>query len=372
MKEEKFKIWLLKKYQQNTANSRWSNCQTVESYEGDLDNHFDLDKCGHLINKLTYSTKDQRENKPARHNIPINGDVRNGTATLKQAVRLYVDFRNGVEPTKVSQSSVFNIFKPVLRKLKQDWPEWPAPSDDDLYELVKLTARFAKFLNPDIVNALMEDNNKNWSIWRAHFKLHHINPDIYLWHRSPCAFPGVRRYSGSKEIAYFRKHTDLEGEGIPDAFQLDDNDYPKHLWSFVFRGKPFPKYGPKGYSLAHLADHKDHKNRMYQEFEMDESKEVIPIYGLYTAPTNTAFLPRSLIRPSDFSPIIRKILIERANDLYGSFCNILPPNIHLKEDKLNKWHHSNFEWADPVGSLDNMELFLEYRRNKMASFLSRG
>jgi hypothetical protein len=370
MQEQAFKSWLLKKYQKNTANSRFSNCQNVENYVGDLDGHFNDDKCFTLIENLTYSGADERDNQSARHSIPINGNIRNGSSTLKQAVKLYVDFRNGVEPIIVSdnKSTVIDR-KNILKKSKQDWPEWNRPTDDDLYELIKLNARFAKFLHPDVVRALVEDNNRNWSVWRANLKLHKINPDIYLWHKSPCAFPGVRRYSGSKEIAFFRKHTQLEDNHIPDALQLDDNDFPKHLWSFVFRGKPFPKYGPKGYALAHLADHKDYNNRIYDEFEIINPEDTTPIYGLFTAPTNTVFLPISLIRPSDFSPIVRKILIEKANDLYGSFCNILPPNIKFKEDKSSKWHFSNFEWGEPAGDTENLELFFDYRIKKMTKYL---
>jgi hypothetical protein len=369
MKGQQFKNWLDKKYPRKTANSRWMNCRTVEKYEGGLEEHFNLDQCEYLISKLNYSTQDERDSKPKRHKIPINGDIRNGSATLKGAVKLYVAFRNGEQPIKVSESvDKTTSVNPKIKKPKTTWPEWQKPTNDDLYELVKLTARFAKFLHPDIIAAMMEDNNKNWAVWRANLKLHNIDPDIYLWHKSPCTFPGVRRYAGSKEIAFFRKHTELASIDIPNALQLDDNDFPKHLWSFVFRGKPFPKYGPKGYALAHLADHKNHKNRMYEEFTVLDSENETPIHGLYTAPTNTAFLPTSLMRPSDFSPLVRKILIEKANDLYGSFCKILPPNIEIKEDKSSKWHFSNFEWGEPAGNTKNMKLFFDYRYKKMTKY----
>lgn len=369
MKEQEFKNWLEKKYKKSVAQSRFSNCVRVENHVGDLDKYFNSDKCLSLIDSLTYSTEDFRNNELPNHSIPINGNIRTGTATLKQAVNLYVDFRNGVDPTKVSENMDKETTFKKLKKPKQDWPEWQKPTSDDLYELVKLTARFAKFLHPDIVKKLVEDNNKNWSVWRSHLRLKKINPDIYLWHGSPCAFPGVRRYSGSKEIAYFRKHTDLEDGNIPDALQLDDNDFPKHLWSFAFLGKPFSKYGPKGYALAHLADHKDHKNRMYKEFKVIDPDNSTPIYGLYSSPTNIVYLPTSLIRPSDFSPLVRKILIEKAIDLYGSFCNILPPNIQIKEDKSSKWHFSNFEWGEPVGDTNHLQEFLDYRSKRMNDFL---
>ncbi|WP_296315159.1 hypothetical protein [Winogradskyella sp. UBA3174] len=370
MKEQEFKSWLLIKFKKTVAQSRFSNCVRVENHLGDLDLHFDKDKCLSLMESLVYSTIDQRNNTPPSHTIPINGNIRTGSATLKQAVSLYLDYRNGVEPATISTN--YNkdvVINKRVKKPKQEWPEWDKPTNDDLYELIKLNARFAKFLHPDIIKALVEDNNKNWAVWRANLKLHNINPNIYLWHKSPCAFPGVRRYSGSKEIAYFRKHTALEDNNIPDALQLDDNDYPKHLWSFVFRGRPFPKHGPKGYALAHLADHKNYSNRMYDEFDVINPEDSTPLYGLYTAPTNTVFLPTSLIRPSDFSPIVRKILIEKANDLYGSFCNVLPPNIQFKEDKTSKWYFSNFDWSEPVGDLKNMELFFDYRIKKMTGFL---
>lgn len=366
MKEFEFRNWLNIKYQRSTATSRLVNCKNVETYEGDLDKHFDFDKGQSLINRLTYSTNDQRNNLPAKHKIPINGNIRTGSSTLKQAFKLYMDFRNGVEPSLVSQNSSLSGYnRQKTKKTKYEWPEWTGPSDDDLYELVKLNARFAKFLHPEIVQAMMEDNNKNWAIWRANLKLKKIDPDIYLWHKSPCAFPGVRRYSGSKEIAYFRKHTELKDGNIPDALKLDDNDFPKHLWSFILRGKYFQKFGPKGFALAHLADHKDNNSRMYQEFNVVDPNNTTPIYGLYTAPTNAVFLPTSLIRPSDFSPLIRKILIERANELYGGFCNILPPNIQFKKEKDTKWHYSNFDWSEPVGNLKNMEAFLSYRKEKL-------
>ncbi|MBC8767352.1 hypothetical protein H4O18_05045 [Arenibacter sp. BSSL-BM3] len=343
----------------------------MEDQMGDLDQHYNSDECNGLIEKLTYTKKDQRNNTPKRHPLKIDGDIYTGSATLKQAIKLYVEFRKGKEPTQVSENNPIasNRISHKVKRPKQDWPEWSRPSNDDLYDLVKLNARFAKFLHPDIVKVLVEDNNKNWTVWRANLRLHNINPNIYLWHKSPCAFPGIRRHSGGKEIAYFRKHTEIEDGLVPDALQLDDNDYPKHLWSFVFRGKPFPKHGPRGYAMAHLADHKDYKNRMYQEFEMVDIEDNTPIYGLYTAPTNTVFLPASLIRPSDFSPIVRKILIEKANDLYGDFCNILPPNIKIKEDTSSKWHYSNFEWGNTVGEVKNLELFLEFRRKKMMTFL---
>ena len=77
----------------STVRSRVSNCKRVEKFEGDLDTHFDADGCHDLLDRLTYSSHDQQFGAPQRHQVPIQGDVRNGSATLKQAVALYVNYR---------------------------------------------------------------------------------------------------------------------------------------------------------------------------------------------------------------------------------------------------------------------------------------
>ena len=77
----------------NTIGSRIANCNRLERYEGDLDAHFDNDGMADLLDRLTYSTHDQHKGLPPRHRVPINGDVRNGTATLKSAATLYMEFR---------------------------------------------------------------------------------------------------------------------------------------------------------------------------------------------------------------------------------------------------------------------------------------
>ena len=76
-----------------TIGNRISNCKRVEKFEGDIDAFFDADGLSGLLERLTYSTDDARYRRTPKHKIPINGDVRRGTATLKTAVRLYRDFR---------------------------------------------------------------------------------------------------------------------------------------------------------------------------------------------------------------------------------------------------------------------------------------
>jgi hypothetical protein len=96
MRTEQFYQWLLNNgYDESTSKSRLSNCIRVFEYEGDLESHFRKDGCNELLQKLAYSNQDKISSRPPKHNIPINGDVYNGTATLKQAVRLYIKFCEG-------------------------------------------------------------------------------------------------------------------------------------------------------------------------------------------------------------------------------------------------------------------------------------
>lgn len=94
MNVKKFKLWLeFNGKPRSTIQNRISNCRNVENYEGDLDQHFANDYGLSILDKLSYSTEDERNNLAPKHNITINGNIRTGSATLKQAVTLYMNFK---------------------------------------------------------------------------------------------------------------------------------------------------------------------------------------------------------------------------------------------------------------------------------------
>lgn len=111
----------------NSIGSLTSNCNRLARYEGDLDAHFDKDGMVGLLARLTYSTYDQRAGLPQKHRVPINGDVRNGTATLKSAATLYMKFR-------MCRGDVLAQLESYLRVVK-------GLSDDDVRSRVGLLAR---------------------------------------------------------------------------------------------------------------------------------------------------------------------------------------------------------------------------------------
>ena len=367
MRHEEFRVWLchVKALKESTASSRISNCVNVEKYVGDLDGLFKQDQLYELLGKLSYSKEDQRQNRLAHHAIPIDGDIYTGTATLRSAIRLYKEF---LVTGSLQTLPEIAIPRQPRQRLTATvgWPEWELPATDTVLPMVTMITPYIRFLHPDIVGAVVEDNEKNRASWRKKLINRGINPDFYLWERSSCAFPGIRRHTGSKEIAFFRKQIEQDNFAVQDAFSLDDNSFPKHIWSFIFRGKVFQNVGPSGYSLAHLADHKDYKNRRNEEFDF-VGEAPSKLYGLYSSASNTAYMPTNLLKLTDFNSEVRLLLLNKAQDLYGGICNILPPSLRVKQ-QTREWNISNFDWADPVDTATSLGSFFEFRFNIIDSF----
>jgi hypothetical protein len=161
---------------------------------------------------------------------------------------------------------------------------------------------------------------------------------------------------------------------LAGALKTDDNTSPKHIWSFFLRGRPFQQFGPNDYQLAHLLDHKDDKqclDRLNQEIAHPEQQRLgIPLYGLFTSPANTVYIPKALIRPTDFSQSLRTLIQRRAQQLYGAICNIVPPPWTIRASADPVWSPGAFMWAEPVGSLDYLKQFLAFRHEQMERLFS--
>jgi hypothetical protein len=326
--------------------------------------------------QTAYSKSDEQQNQPGRHQIPIDGNLYNGTATLRAAVSLYKQFReNWLDGTPMLSTNQDLERGPAkIRVAKSEkgraWPTWEQPGADEVLALAHVTVPLVKFLCSDVVQAVVEDNERHRIEWTQALQERRIDPAAYLWERSPCAFPGVRRYAGSREISAHRGHGKLDESQNINALALDDNDYPKQIWSFVLRGAQFAKFGPDGFALAHLADHKDHGNRFATDFETTEVGHIPrPLFGLYTCPSNTVYTPVTLIKPTDFVGTIRALLVRRAQELYGSFCEILPPFLGISQPSSSDWNVSEFKWSDPVGTTEHVERFLEFRRDRLAKLI---
>ena len=144
MQAGQFETWLRAKgLSSRTIDSRLSTCRRLEHHEGDLDEHFDSDGMSRLLAALAYSTDDERRGASPRHKIPIFGNVRNGTATLKNSATLYYDFRrsqdNGNELAELLRARSRQR-RPQLRLVDQptnaNSPPAPQAPEEDLAAII--------------------------------------------------------------------------------------------------------------------------------------------------------------------------------------------------------------------------------------------
>ena len=92
--DARFEAWLLEnEYDPRGAATRASNLRRIEHAYGDLNNHYDRDRCRSLLHDLEYSTADKHRNARNPSRIVIDGDVYTGLSTLRSAIRLYIKYR---------------------------------------------------------------------------------------------------------------------------------------------------------------------------------------------------------------------------------------------------------------------------------------
>lgn len=371
MVDETFRTYLaaVPNLGESKQGSIFSTAKRIERHEGDLDAHFERDGMRDLVSRLTYTPSDRDSRSEPEHSIPINGkkgyqSIYEGTLTLLDAAKKYRDFKNGVVPegsARVSSPSSNSSAQQTAQRA--EWPIWEQPNEADLLALAHATAKHIRFLDPTIVEVIARDNEKHASEWSSALQTLGIEPKDYLWDGSACSFPGIRRHSGAGEIKAFRDGDRTAGA---DALKIDDNSYPKQIWAFTFLGRKFGNYGPTGYRLAHLIDHKG-GDRFAEEIEShDDGSAIIP--GLYTSAANSAYISGMLMGPTDSTIAVRNLILRRAVQLYGQVCNLLPEGYGIKAG-ASGWELSEFEWADPVGNMDNIAAFLEYREREIRSLI---
>ena len=81
----------------STQRTKLSELRRVEAEYGDVDEHYDRDELQSVIDTLTYSSEDERNNAPNPSKFQIDGNIRNNLASYKSAVQKYVRFRQDVE-----------------------------------------------------------------------------------------------------------------------------------------------------------------------------------------------------------------------------------------------------------------------------------
>jgi hypothetical protein len=98
-----FRDWLKRRYRPKVVESRISNCKRVEKYYGDLDIKYDTRQMQTLASILTYSSDDERAGRKNPSKILINGNIKEGLATLRNAIMLYEEFRDSEDSAATSE-----------------------------------------------------------------------------------------------------------------------------------------------------------------------------------------------------------------------------------------------------------------------------
>ncbi len=92
-----YRQWLERqKYQTGTISAQIHRAGRVEEHHGGLDEHYANDRMASLIQTLSYSKNDKRQNRPNPSKIPFDGDAYNNLASYRDAVKRYRKFRDDV------------------------------------------------------------------------------------------------------------------------------------------------------------------------------------------------------------------------------------------------------------------------------------
>ena len=91
-----YRRWLEdQKYAQGTVTAQLHRAGRVEENYGSLDDHYGRDGLRSIFEQLSYSTEDERHNRPNPSKFRIEGNVRTNLASYKDAVVRYARFLAG-------------------------------------------------------------------------------------------------------------------------------------------------------------------------------------------------------------------------------------------------------------------------------------
>ena len=374
MQESQFHNWLVNnEYDERTISSRLSNCRRIEVFEGDLDDHFDKDSGATLSKRLRYSSQDQKKSVSAKHSIPINGNIYNGTATFRSAANLYFKFRSSGNSRLSSNNSKTLIRRSKAKQTrirssslnnskKTDTP--PNKISEFEYDISKILAQLCYHIHPKIIQRVQEENEREYEFFKNLFS-GLIDIENYLFTGSACVFPGIRRFvSGQGKKKQYNK----EYKAI-----IDDNTFPRHLWCFLVNNKTYngPNWKESGlnqYELAHIFTHKQTELEFETIFFKRFDHQIQP-HGDFTCACNIIILPKGTVRPTDNSKVIKSIFYKRYIDLYGELP--LQGRNEFISSKVPDWYN-NLEWNEPfcpVNWEERVKNLLKYRTKRLAQLI---
>ena len=82
---------------ESTMQTRRAVLRRVERAYGDLDEHWNSDKCASILDDLAYTAEDERLDKPDSSKLNIDGNVRNTLTSHKSHLNSYIKFKEELE-----------------------------------------------------------------------------------------------------------------------------------------------------------------------------------------------------------------------------------------------------------------------------------
>lgn len=255
-----FKTWLEQwEYGEGTVRSRYTNCERIEAELGiNLDDEFQVDEMCRLLELFKYSNNDFEQGVPPRHGMHIDGNVYNGTATLRSALNLYYSFKMHPE------------INPRTR-MAECHANCGASNTLDGHSVCE---RAAQILNIDFAKLIAA---------------------TALW--APVSEHNARNGGPDKRC---RRAQTTRGEkvgDVVDGIRLDDNTAPNSQMKRVMK----KHYGitPVNYTTCHIWDKTCYDERYHTCF------------------ANLVLIPSDIYVLSDFNNHVQKVLQYRAFEIFG-------------------------------------------------------
>ncbi len=171
MQEQPFRAWLrdVREQVEGSIATRVADCRLVERHEGDLDAHWSADGLRKLLDRLTYSREDERNDTPPKHNVPTKGDLYDNSATFKAAVNLYRKFLDARGDDGARASSGAERWARYLEEVQRYAESGRLDAEEVDYKL-KIARKFAKARDAvladdehwsDLLNEAIQDPDNN-------------------------------------------------------------------------------------------------------------------------------------------------------------------------------------------------------------------
>jgi len=247
----------------NTSAATVARVRRLSLAYGGLQQLHDRDRLAQLLTELTYGMEDERRGRPNPSRVQINGDLRTGLASLKNAATLFRSYLEGSQ--KVHSADAGQQRAPRAKSAVAAEPVHASQILSSAYEVmgfnpVELIARSATWAHPKIVARLMAgDRHATW-------------------------YPGIRR----------KKPDEVRGSFV-QGVQLDDNSYA----NLAIKLAVFGRRGAQGYNACHVWPKTCYDPRYH------------------TSIANLILLPAEIAKFTDDNDEVASVLQYRAFELFG-------------------------------------------------------